>query len=49
MIARGDAIAGCAIGDSGARVLPGEWRGPVITVPRGPGEQRRKRRFNAHK
>lgn len=50
MIARGDAIAGGAIGDTGQRILPGEWTGPVPPLPHSVPQRRgRGRRFTAHK
>lgn len=32
MIARGDAIGGAAIGDTGRRVFPTEWQGPALPL-----------------
>lgn len=48
MIARGDSIAGSAIGDTGVRVLPGEWAGPLLPLAM-PGPKARRRRFVARR
>ncbi len=37
MIARGDAIGGAALADTGRRTLASEWQGPALPLPAPPG------------
>ena len=46
MIARSESIGGSAIGDTGQRVLPGEWSGPAMPLP---GRKVRQRRHIARR